>query len=50
MPFDFIIKYRPGKTNPTDRLSRIPNSKQAALGIELITLIQNRIVGKELLI
>lgn len=47
-PFDFVIKHRPRKTNPADGLSRIPNSKQAASGVELITQIQDRIVGETL--
>ncbi|KAL2695022.1 hypothetical protein AAEP93_005845, partial [Penicillium crustosum] len=47
-PFDFVIKHRPGKTNPADGLSRIPNSEQAASGVELITQIQDRIVGETL--
>jgi hypothetical protein len=46
-PFDFIIKHRPRKTNPADGLSRIPNSKQAIVGEELTTPIQDRIVGDQ---
>ena len=46
-PFDFIIKHRPGKTNPADGLSRIPNSEQAIVGEELTIPIQNRIVDDQ---
>ncbi|CAP79987.1 Pc12g03600 [Penicillium rubens Wisconsin 54-1255] len=43
-PFNFIIKYRPRKTNPIDGLSRIPNSEYVIIGEELTIPIYNRIV------